>query len=115
VKEQSLANIKDELASLPNLFGELNEQVFEDSLFKLLTEISKQNKEHMVSEEMISNLWSIKMFNRYPESSKTLMIYLILFKCLCVNEQYLHAYRIIKRLCRNYYNTPVFWAAFNHV
>ena len=111
----NLDKINEELERLPNLYAELNEKVVEDSLFKLLSEISKQGKEHLVTDEMLENLWYIKMFNRYPESPKVLMIYLVLFKCLCINGNYRECYRVVKRLCRNYYNTPLFWGAFSHI
>ena len=52
------------------------------------------------------------MFNRYPESPKVLMIYITLFKCFWVNKNYKECYRVIKRLCRNYHNSPLFWSAF---
>ena len=79
-KKIKLESINTEIESLPNLYQELNEKIIEDSLYKLILEISRNKQESLLTEGFVDNLWTTKMFNRYPESPKVLMIYMILFK-----------------------------------
>mmetsp|Transcript_10182 Transcript_10182/g.11429 ORF Transcript_10182/g.11429 Transcript_10182/m.11429 type:complete len:197 (+) Transcript_10182:818-1408(+) len=81
-KKLSLDKINEEVENLPDLYSQLNSKAFEDCLYKLLSEVTLHGQEQVITEEMVENLWSIEMFNRYPESPKVLMTYLCLFVIL---------------------------------
>lgn len=104
--------IVKEIEGLPNLFSELDEKIFEDVLYKLFLEILRNNKEALITEEFMSNLWTVKNFNRYPESPKILIIYLILYRIFSKTQNYSQSYKILKRLCRNYPSISILWSAF---
>jgi tetratricopeptide (TPR) repeat protein len=105
----SLDNLSTELSALPSLYPTIPEPVFSDIIFKLLTEIKLTQEREILTPEFLENLMTTKVFNKYPESSKTIMWYLFLAYLLPESM----GYPIRKRLWRIYPDCPIVFELFS--
>ena len=79
-------------------------KIFEDLIYKLLSECMHFDEVY---------LFDIEIFNTYPESPKVIMIYFALVIVAYKSKKYMYWFKVIKRLCRKFKNTPLLWAIFN--